>query len=276
MVVRRLHDCPSPLRYLTMEACSVVLTTYPWSNHICFLGGSLRFRLLTVAAVAGSMLVLSGCSVYAQPPVSQKVQDYYSNPPAPKPHPDLVTIIGDSYTGGSSEGGNKAANWVARVQQTFDQANFDNEGVGGTGYTSQVNSFGSRIAGSIGPNTDLVVFFGSRNDVASPPATVGAAASSAYAEVKRIAPKAKLLVIGPAWGGGPVPEPMLEVRDAVRAAASASGASFVDPLADRWFLTPDTEILIGADGVHPTDEGHAFLATAIGPQISAALAQPRP
>ncbi|MDP9694967.1 UNVERIFIED_ORG: lysophospholipase L1-like esterase [Arthrobacter globiformis] len=228
--------------------------------------------MLTVAALAGSIIALSGC-VQEQPPVSQKVLDYYKNPPAPRPDPDLVTIIGDSFTGGSNEGGNKAANWVARVQQTLDRANLDNEGVGGTGYASHVNNFGSRIARSIGPNTDLVVFFGSRNDVASDPASVGASASAAYAEVKRIAPGAKILVIGPAWSGGEVPEPMLEVRNAVRGAAVASGATFVDPIARGWFLTPETQVLIGADGVHPTDQGHAFLADAIGPYIRASIAE---
>jgi lysophospholipase L1-like esterase len=225
---------------------------------------------LTVAAVAGSILALSGC-VHEPSPVSQKVLDYYTNPPTARADPELVTVIGDSYTGGSSEGGNKSANWVARVQQTLDQANLDNEGVGGTGYASQVNSFGSRIARSIGPNTDLVVFFGSRNDLGSDPATVGASATAAYAEVKRIAPDVKILVIGPAWGGSEVPEPMLAVRDAVRDAANTSGATFIDPIADGWFLTPETAVLIGADGVHPTDEGHAFLAEAIGPLISAAV-----
>lgn len=234
----------------------------------------MRFRLLTVATFAGALLTLSGC-VYEQPPVSQKVLDYYTNPPAPKPDPDLVTIIGDSYTGGSNEGGNKAANWVARIQLTLDRVNLDNEGIGGTGYATQVNNFGSRVARSIGPNTDLVVFFGSRNDVGSNPAAVGAAASSAYSEVKRIAPTARLLVIGPAWGGSEVPKPMLGVRDAVRDAAVASGAVFVDPIAEKWFLTPETSVLIGADGVHPTDDGHAFLATAIKPHITAALAEPQ-
>ena len=48
---------------------------------------------------------------------------------------------------------------------------------------------------------------------------------------------------------------MLQIRDVLSAAAAAAGAAFVDPIADRWFV--DRPDLIGADGVHPTDAGHA-------------------
>lgn len=224
----------------------------------------------TLALVAA--LALTGCA-HEQPPVSQKVLDYYTNPPAPKPEPDLVTIIGDSYTGGSDMGGYKAANWVARVQMTMDDANLANQGVGGTGYaTDAKTNFGSRIKPNIGPATDLVVFVGSRNDIVSSPAAVGAAASAAYAEAKAIAPEAKLLVIGPVWGGSDVPDVMFPIRDAVQESATAAGATWVDPIEDGWFLsTPEAQALIGEDGVHPTDEGHAFLANTIGPLIQDAI-----
>ena len=40
---------------------------------------------------------------------------------------------------------------------------------------------------------------------------------------------------------------------------------FVDPIAQGWFVgRPD---LIGDDGVHPTDAGHAYMAARIAPLI---------
>jgi lysophospholipase L1-like esterase len=49
----------------------------------------------------------------------------------------------------------------------------------------------------------------------------------------------------------------------------ASGARFVDPLAERWFVgRPD---LIAVDGVHPTDTGHRYLAERIAGLIAAEL-----
>ena len=47
------------------------------------------------------------------------------------------------------------------------------------------------------------------------------------------------------------------------------GATWIDPIAERWFVgRPD---LIGADGVHPTDAGHAYMADKIAPLIAAQL-----
>lgn len=234
----------------------------------------MRFRLLTVAAIAGALLALSGCALQEPPPVSQKVMDYYTNPPEALPDPDLVTIIGDSYTGGSDMGGYGAANWVARIQMKLERANLDNEGVGGTGYTTG-NSFGSRVASPlIGPNTDVVMFVGSRNDLNAGPAAAGSAAAAAFAEARKLAPTADLVVVGPVWGGSDVPQQMFKVRDTVRDAATAAGATWIDPIEQGWFLdTPQEQALIGADSVHPTDEGHAYLAEKLLPVLTAALAK---
>ena len=48
-----------------------------------------------------------------------------------------------------------------------------------------------------------------------------------------------------------------------------AGATFVDPIAERWFV--DRPDLIGRDGVHPTDAGHAYMADKIAPLIGAEL-----
>ncbi len=67
----------------------------------------------------------------------------------------------------------------------------------------------------------------------------------------------------------------LRLRDAVAAAAGSAGLDFVDPLAGGWLR--DRPDLIGADGVHPHDGGHAHLADLIEPAIEAALdAAPSP
>jgi lysophospholipase L1-like esterase len=65
---------------------------------------------------------------------------------------------------------------------------------------------------------------------------------------------------------------VLELRDTLRGQAKAIGAVFVDPLAEGWFVgRPE---LIGADGVHPTDAGHAYMAEKIAPLIRSQLAIP--
>ncbi len=58
-------------------------------------------------------------------------------------------------------------------------------------------------------------------------------------------------------------------RDVIRAAAEAASVPFIDPLRQGWFA--DGSDLIGADGVHPTDEGHEHLADRIQPVVEEAL-----
>jgi lysophospholipase L1-like esterase len=90
-----------------------------------------------------------------------------------------------------------------------------------------------------------------------------------YDEIRTASPSAFLVVIGPAWDDDVPPDELFLARDAVASAAAAAGALFVDPLAEEWLLgRPE---LIGADGVHPDDAGHAYLAGLIGPVLQEAL-----
>ena len=62
-------------------------------------------------------------------------------------------------------------------------------------------------------------------------------------------------------------------RSATSARSCWCGAEpdVVDPLADGWFVgRPE---FIGADGVHPTDAGHAYMADKIVPLIRAQLSE---
>jgi lysophospholipase L1-like esterase len=64
---------------------------------------------------------------------------------------------------------------------------------------------------------------------------------------------------------------VLGIRDALKYQAGVAGATFIDPIAQGWFVgRPE---LIGKDGVHPTDAGHAYMAEKIAPLIGAQLAR---
>ncbi len=88
---------------------------------------------------------------------------------------------------------------------------------------------------------------------------------------RRLAPSARFLVIGPPWPTADVPDTMLQIRDVLNAAARAAGAAFVDPIADRCFV--DRPDLIGAEGVHPNDAGHEYLADKSAPLIRTQLSR---
>ena len=224
--------------------------------------------LLALMVVA----MLAGCSgQQATPNVPMTATAMASRPTLPPiVHYHRVVFIGDSYTEGSGEGGQGPHGWPAVVLGDLRAQGILVSPVeaaeGSAGYVAQSwkgETFGDIARRVVRPDTELVVFFGSANDVAFPPEQVGAAALEAFTRVKAAAPTAKLLVIGPVWPGPDAPEAFQNVRSAVRTQAKAVGATFVDPIGDRWLA--DTPQLIGADQFHPNDEGHKYLAARIGP-----------
>jgi lysophospholipase L1-like esterase len=188
-----------------------------------------------------------------------------------QPQPTRVLVVGDSYTAGSDEGGQGAAGWPAVVAAELGQGvSLEVAAAGGSGYVATGHSdqtFTDLVSGAAG-GFDLVVFFGSRND-AAPAEQVQAAATEAVTAARAASPEAGLLVIGPPWVNSS-PRPAVQYASVgVEKAATAAGATFVDPLDEGWFY--DRPELIGADRVHPTDEGHRYMADLILPKMRAAL-----
>jgi hypothetical protein len=176
----------------------------------------------------------------------------------------LAVFIGDM-TQGSDEGGVGAVNWTsvlaAEVRKVAPfRIAVDNNGEG-SGYAIRGigPTFDEDVRRLVTSDTEMVVISGSRADVAAEPSQVAATAREAYHSVSELAPHAKLIVIGPTWGSNKPSDKILQTRDAVRDAAEAAHAHFVDPIQDNWFT--DGEVgLIGSDGVHPTDLGNRRIA----------------
>jgi lysophospholipase L1-like esterase len=187
-----------------------------------------------------------------------------------------IAVIGDSYTSGGELGGLGPNGWTARAWQWLTQQGIpvsaDVAAEGGAGYGTRGNHgsvFEDLTARAVKPDDVLVVFFGSRNDQGVEPTQLSILAWGTFQLARRTAPKARFLVIGPPWPTADPPEAALRIRDALRYQAAVVGATFVDPIAEGWFVgRPD---LIGNDGVHPTDAGHAYMADKIAPLIGAQL-----
>lgn len=196
--------------------------------------------------------------------------DYRLNP---------VAVIGDSYTTGTDEGGLGSKSWTACTWQMLAArgvriaADVAAEGRAGYGVPGDHgNVFEDLTARAVQPDDALVVFFGSRNDQGmdpEDPEMLAEKVRDTFDLARHRAPSASLLVIAPPWPTADVPGPMLRIRDVLGAQARAAGAVFVDPIADHWFV--DRPELIGADGVHPNDAGHEYLADKIAPLISMEL-----
>ena len=185
-----------------------------------------------------------------------------------------IAVVGDSYTTGGDLGGLGTKGWTAQTWRLLGQEGVgisaDVAAEGGAGYGTRGNHgsvFEDLTADAVKPDDVLVVFFGSRNDQAVDPTQLSILAWGTYQLARRTAPKARLLVIGPPWPTADPPENLLRIRDALKYQADVAGATFVDPIAEGWFVgRPD---LIGKDGIHPTDGGHKYMADQIAPLIRA-------
>ncbi len=187
-----------------------------------------------------------------------------------------IAVIGDSYTTGSGEGGTGPRSWPELAWKLLAKRGLDVAAdvaaEGGAGYGQPGNRgsvFEDLTVRAVHRNDDLVVFFGSRNDQPVDPHRFPGMAAGTFKLARFTAPDARFLVIGPPWPTATPPAAVLAIRDNLRAQAAANGATFVDPIAEGWFVgRPD---LIGHDGVHPTDAGHAYMAERIAPLIHSQL-----
>lgn len=185
-----------------------------------------------------------------------------------------MSIIGDSFTTGTSQGGLGGSNWT---RQLF--AELENDGVvvacaisaqSAAGYTvrgADGKTFVDQVRETVTPQDELVIIFGGRNDRLEDDT---AGATAAFAEVRKIAPDATLMVVGPPWRDGSPPRNVLALRDSIREPALATGATWIDPIEENWFGRGN-EVLIGPDNVHPTDPGHKLMASKVVDRVRDAL-----
>jgi hypothetical protein len=187
-----------------------------------------------------------------------------------------VAVIGDSYTTGSDEGGVGPQGWTARTWQALARQGLsiaaDVGAEGGAGYGTRGNRgsvFEDLTERTVKPDDALVVFYGSRNDQGVDPTQLSILSYGTFQLARRLAPSARFLVIGPPWPTADPPVAVLRIRDTLAYQAGIAGAQFIDPIAAGWFVgRPE---LIGKDGVHPTDAGHAYMADKIAPLIAGQL-----
>ena len=192
---------------------------------------------------------------------------------------DHIVVIGDSYTMGPEDNGKDPDVWPALVWDQLRSKGYDIQptvlGEGGSGYVHKGyrgDQFADKIS-AIPSSADLVVFVGGANDMDIPPDFERKIVGETFKSVRLAAPKAKMLVVGPAWPNGKdVPSEVLRVRDIVRDQAAVVGATFVDPLEQRWLW--DDPNLIGPDWIHPNRAGQQYLAQKMLPLIQAQLPPP--
>jgi lysophospholipase L1-like esterase len=175
-----------------------------------------------------------------------------------------AVVLGDSYTSGWNGAGIGSRGWPAVVgaNRSWKIVNLSVPGTGfmNPGWTNQ--TIGSRVDATVRQKPQVVLVAGGHNDSRWSAAATSRAAVRTIARLHAALPNAAIVVIGPIWQNGSPPARCLILRDALRREAASIGALFIDPLAEHWFAGASHRY-VGRDGLHPTNAGHAWLASRI-------------
>jgi lysophospholipase L1-like esterase len=184
----------------------------------------------------------------------------------------LIVYVGNSFIGGSAQDSGETSRFPYLVSTAL-HARGETITAGGSGYVTpgdHVETFGS-LADDIPSDAAVVVFLGSDDDQhAHSQQQIQDAAKAAWTTARRRAPHATLLIVSTPWVSTNPPAGILTSRDAVRAEATAMKLHYVDPIADRWWVG-DVDGTIGADGLHPTDQGQREMADHLEPVVRTLL-----
>lgn len=189
------------------------------------------------------------------------------------PQDQLVTFIGDSYTSGAGTDSGKKHRFPALVSSELGVPT-QVLGYNGSGYVARgpkpYNTTFPEAAKKVNPEARLVVVFGSRNDAATEdttitPKQIRKSAEETIATIRERDPRATIVIVGPPWINNKPPDRIVKARTSVRTAADKAGVTFVDPIDEEWFgeedqISDGKSELIADDHIHPTDEGHEYLA----------------
>jgi len=181
--------------------------------------------------------------------------------PRTAPSDSTAVFLGDSYTSGWSGAGLGARGWP-RIVGAANGWKVVNLAVPGTGFINPGwtgQPIGSRVGAAIDRHPGVVVIAGGHNDSRWSTASVAAAADRVIQRLRAALPNARLVIVAPIWPSGSPPSRCLELRDHLRRTAASVGAVFVDPLAENWF-GGSRHAMILADGIHPSDAGHRYIA----------------
>ncbi|MFP5310832.1 MAG: SGNH/GDSL hydrolase family protein, partial [Actinomycetes bacterium] len=216
-------------------------------------------RLAAAGGVVLLLAVTSGSAAGIQPPAAGE--------PAVR-----VVVVGDSLSTGHGTSPQQAWPALMRTDPGVAGLAVVNAAEDGSGYVSpgdRGGTFDTEVEDFVTPDTGIVVFFGSENDLGYAPADVGDAALAAMDRAEALAPAARIIVVGPpSYTAEPDPG-LVDLNHQLRTAARQAGGEFVDPIAEGW-ISDDVDDLIGPDGDHPTVLGQHYLLEHIGAHLQQA------
>jgi lysophospholipase L1-like esterase len=217
-------------------------------------------QLIGLGLVVALTVTLTAISLREQPaPVAEASVDTHAPAADPLVFPTVV-FIGDSFIGGSDQGGAGFNNWTSLASQELDwrACNF---AVGGSGWSVGQNqwTYAARVPWAVSVKPSAIVFANGVGDLATNAATAPDDAAAALAAIQVEAPDTTVIVVGIAKVRDEQSPVVDRFNQRMRTVVETGGGIFIDPTADGWF-DGENRSLLGADLFHPTDAGHEHYA----------------
>lgn len=176
-----------------------------------------------------------------------------------------LLILGDSFTQGIGASDFRQG-YAYQVGQTLGWDHRIN-GEGGTGFTwpgptGQDRIYSVRIAEAAADQSfrpNLVILQGGVNDYRANKDELHDAVIADISEVQAAFPDAQVIVFGPVASAARLAVTQ-NLDNPISSAAAEERVPYLSPLRWRWITEQNSAALIDADGIHPTDAGHTFIA----------------
>jgi lysophospholipase L1-like esterase len=177
------------------------------------------------------------------------------------PYPK-VAVLGDSFATGY--GSDRGWGWVEQLAADMCWSVTGKSAELETGYTSpggntDTSVFGDRVDQVVSPELAVVLVEGGVFDFRAPSEAIYVAASDVFQSLRsQLARNTPIVAIGPVAPPTVKPEDLARVAAPITAAATDTGAIFIDPAAENWL--PDETFFLGGASLQPNGRGHTEFA----------------
>lgn len=189
-----------------------------------------------------------------------------------------LMCLGDSICDGSAyNAGQGIGTWLYTVARMLGITDVWDQARGGTGYITPGGYavYSDRLAADVvAYPPDVLLIEGGYNDNAGSQSAISTAAASLYSAAKSALPTTQIIVVGPISPTATPATSITNTDSTLLTAATTAGLPYVSLVTGATYNGAGTVIstqgalvtsanvgaVIGADGTHPTDAGHALLA----------------
>lgn len=205
--------------------------------------------------------LLAGCG---EVPATTSPVPYTS--PTPKPEQPAALFIGDSYTAGRGAANPAQAESCLTATAMGWLCNLDAQG--GTGFVANghnnqptFQAIGGRLAEAHHKYlADIILIDAGRNDGRTPRMQVQEAVVAYLTALRGQWPAAKLVIVAPYFMASTRPLLGPKFTAFLKAQAQAFRGQIIDPIGEGWVKAPITAAMTISDKVHPSPDGHRYLA----------------